>query len=134
MDVRPIPRVTIVLLAGDALMLALVTLAGLATHDELGQAGRRLWPTFLPLLAAWLLAAPHLGVFDPQKTRQVRSLWRPFWAMLLAAPLGALLRSLWLGSSAVIVDFVLVMGGLSALALLAWRCLFWVFFQRKGRN
>ena len=134
MDTRRIPRSNLILLAGDALVLALVTLVGLATHGELGQAGVRLWPTFLPLLAAWLLVAPHLAAFDPQKTLQWRSLWRPFWAMVLAAPLGVLLRSLWLGTSAIIVDFVLVMGGLCSLALLVWRILYWVFFHPKGRN
>jgi Protein of unknown function (DUF3054) len=131
MDIRRIPRFMVILLAGDAVVLALVTLAGLATHGELGQAGSRLWPTFLPLLAAWLLVAPHLDAFNPRKILQVRSLWRPFWAMLLAAPLGVLLRSLWLGTSAMIVDFVLVMGWLCALALLAWRGLYWVFFHSK---
>ncbi len=61
-----------------------------------------------------------------------RSLWRPFWAMVLAAPLGVLLRSLWLGTSTMIVDFTLVMGGLSALTLVGWRCLFWLFHHKAA--
>ena len=36
-------------------------------------------------LAAWLLTAPFLGAFDPQRMATTSQLWRPFWAMILAA-------------------------------------------------
>lgn len=104
-------------------MLALVTLVGIASHQRLPEAGSRFLPNLLPWFAAWLLIAPHLGVFDLNLVRELRQLWRPFWAMVLAAPMGGLLRAIWLGTT-VIPLFVLIMGGISALALLTWRAIY----------
>lgn len=76
--------------------------------------------TFLPALIAWLLVAPHLGAFDTHQAVEARQLWRPFWAMLLSAPLAAFLRGAWLGLT-IQPLFVAVLGGVNALAILAWR-------------
>jgi hypothetical protein len=119
-----------ILLSGDVLTLALVTLAGLGFHDELGRISARMGPTFLPLLAGWMLVAPHLRVYDMQSVIEPQSLWRPPWAMILATPFGLWLRALWLGT-AMIPIFVLVMAGISALAMLAWRSLFLVIFHKR---
>lgn len=116
-------------LAGDAITLALVTLAGFATHNELGSAGFRMLTTFIPLLVAWLLLAPHLMVYNPRCYNNPAQLWRPFWAMVLAAPLAGWLRGFWLNAP-IIPIFVLVLGGISSLALLAWRSLYWLVFAR----
>jgi len=116
-------------LAGDVITLALVTLAGFATHNELGTAGFRMLTTFIPLLVAWLLVAPHLRVYDPRCFYNPAQLWRPFWAMVLAAPLAGWVRGFWLNAP-IIPVFVLVLGGISSLALLAWRSLYWLAFAR----
>ena len=116
-------------LAGDGITLALVTLAGFARHNELGSAGFRMLTTFIPLLLAWLLVAPHLRVYDPLCTNRPSQLWRPFWAMVLAAPLAGWLRGLWLAAPIMPV-FVIVLGGISSLALLAWRSVYWLVFTR----
>lgn len=113
----------VVLLIGDTVVLLLVTLFGFASHGTLGTAGSRMLTTFLPLLAGWLLIAPHLGVFDPNRAARWQELWRPFWAAILAAPLSAWLRGVLLGA-AVLPLFVVVMGGFSSLALLAWRAIY----------
>jgi hypothetical protein len=118
------------LLGGDLLTLGLVTVFGFATHSELESAGLRMLTTFVPLTAAWLLVAPHLGAFDLNRTASWRELWRPFWAMVLAGPMAAWLRSVWLGTP-VIPIFVPVLGGVAALSLLAWRAVFWVI-QARG--
>ena len=47
-----------ILLVGDIIVLGLITLFGFATHNELGSAGLRMFTTFIPLLAAWLLLSP----------------------------------------------------------------------------
>ena len=120
------------LFLGDALTLALVTLFGFATHNTLGTAGARMLTTYLPLLLAWLLIAPHLGVYHLGRVVDFRQLWRPFWAMVLAAPFAAWMRAAWLGT-AILPVFVVVLGGVSALALLAWRLAFWVIFNRVRR-
>ena len=117
-------------LAGDMLTLALVTLAGFARHDELGTAGFRMLTTFIPLVVAWLLVAPHLGAFDLQRLSDPRQLWRPFWAMVLGAPFAGWLRGVMLNSP-VLPLFVVILGGVCALALLAWRSVFWLVFARR---
>jgi len=111
--------------------LAIVTLVGLARHGVLESApGSRFLATFLPWTVAWLLAGIPLGVFAPQTAAQPCHLWRPFWAMVLASPLGALLRAVWL-NGVVQPVFVAVFGGIAALGILAWRALYWLLVGRK---
>ena len=118
------------LLIGDILTIALVTVAGFATHAELGTAGWRMLTTFLTVLIAWGLVAPFLGVYDLQRAAQVRQLWRPFWAAVLAAPMASWIRGAWLGQ-VILPVFVFVLGGVSAVAILAWRALYWIIFLRQ---
>ncbi len=121
------------LIIGDAITLMLVTVYGFATHETLGTAGTRLLTTFIPLLVAWLLIAPYLGVYQLSLAGEFRQLWRPFWAMVLAGPFAAWMRAAWLGT-AILPVFVVVLGGVSALALLAWRFLYWVILTRAKRT
>ena len=121
---------TVWLIIGDIFTLALVTLFGFASHNELGTAGSRMLTTFLPLVFAWLLISPWLGVFDAAITSNPRQLWRPFWAMILAGPMAGWIRGAWL-QSPILPIFVVILGGVSALAILAWRALFWVITSRK---
>ncbi len=120
-----------VLILGDILALALITLIGFANHNEL-----RFFPyyrmlaSFLPLLAGWFLIAPWLGLFNPEITSNPRLLWRPVLAMLLAAPLTGLLRAVML-NSVVIPFFVLILGGSAALGMLVWRCIGWAITRNK---
>lgn len=125
----PLPQLG--LLLGDVLVLAAVTLWGFSTHDELSSAGTRLLTTFLPLVISWLLLAPHLGAFDLRRAADWRQLWRPFWAMVLAGPFAAFLRGVMLNRP-VIPIFVVVLGGISALALLVWRVLYWLLLRRSA--
>ena len=119
-----------ILLIGDILTVALVTVIGFATHDELGTAGWRMMTTFIPVLIAWGLVAPFLGAYDLQRVAQAHQLWRPFWAAVLAAPMAGWIRGIWLGQ-VILPIFVFVLGGVSALAILAWRTLFWIIFFRR---
>jgi hypothetical protein len=120
----------LVLLAGDLFVFALVTLFGFARHGELATSGARLLTTFIPLTIAWLLVAPFLGAFDKRRVADPRQLWRPFWAMILAGPMAAWLRGMLLNEPIQPV-FVAVLGGISALALLGWRSLYWFAILRK---
>ena len=118
-------------LIGDILTLGLVTVYGFASHDELGTAGSRMLTTFIPLLVAWLLIAPWLGVFNVENVTNPRQLWRPFWAMVLAGPMASWIRGAWI-QRPILPLFVVVLGGVSALALLAWRALYWVIISRRS--
>ena len=122
----------LILLAGDAAILLLVTLAGFARHGELGSAGLRLLSTFVPLCTAWALIAPFVGVYDKDSLADLWQLWRPPLAALLAAPMAGWLRGLWLGAD-IIPVFVLVIAGFTALGMLAWRLAWALWARRQAR-
>lgn len=119
------------LISGDLLVLVLVTLAGFMTHNTLTTAGSRIFSTFVPLVAAWGLIGVHVGVFDSEKFAAARQLWRPFWAMILAAPLFGLFRAWMLGVDSISATFLVIMGGIAALSMLAWRALFVFVIARR---
>jgi hypothetical protein len=120
------------LIAGDALTLILVTVFGFTTHGTLGSAGSRIVTTLAPLGLAWVMVAPFLGAYDLQRCADPRQLWRPFYAMVLAGPLAAWLRGVLLGNAPILPVFVVVLGGVSALSILAWRVIFWAVFMRRA--
>ncbi len=121
------------LFCGDIVVAALITIWGFSSHDRLTSAGFRMLTTFLPVLIAWMMVAPLLGVYDPQRAADPQQLWRPFWAMVLAGPMAALIRAFWL-DQAIAPIFVIVLGGFSALGLLAWRIMYWLIFARSGQS
>jgi hypothetical protein len=122
-----------ILILGDILVLGIITLIGFAAHSEINITSlSRMLTTFLPLLAGWFLSAPRLGLFETQKTA-FSFLWRVPFAILLAAPLTAILRAVMLNSSALPL-FTLILGGSSMIGLLIWRA-FWEWKNRlKGAN
>lgn len=122
-----------VLIAGDIITLAIVTIIGFASHGTADTAGSRMLTTFIPLVAAWLLIAPYLKVYDRNIVLEGSQLWRPLWAMVLAAPMAAWLRGLML-SSPILPVFVVILGGVSAVAILIWRGLYWLVATRLKRN
>jgi hypothetical protein len=131
MVTRRINKNHLLLLVGDMVALALVTAVGFASHGTLETAGTRLLTTYIPLAIAWLMVAPFLGAFDLRRTADPRQLWRPFWAMVLASPMAAWIRSAWLNAP-ILPLFVVILGGVSAIGLLIWRVLFLFALRRKG--
>ena len=121
-----------VLIAGDIITLAIVTVIGFASHGTADTAGSRMLTTFIPLVVAWFLIAPFLQVYDNQISRDGRQLWRPLWAMILASPMAAWLRGLML-SSPILPVFVIILGGVSAVAIFVWRGIFWLVATRMKR-
>jgi hypothetical protein len=119
------------LAGGDILVIVMVTVFGFASHGELASAGTRMLTTFIPLLAAWLMVAPFLGAYDRQRAADLRQVWRPFWAMVLAGPLAAWMRGMLLNAP-ILPLFVVILGGVSALAMLAWRTIYALAARRAG--
>lgn len=138
MQAQPSLRL-VVICAGDLVALSLVTLIGFATHGELTRLEPRLLTTLIPLVAAWVLIGPWVGVFNQKFALAPLELWRPVLAMLLSAPMAGWLRGLMLGAP-VIPVFVLILGATAALGLLIWRVLFimgvrwWGHTRIKGQN
>ncbi len=125
-------RAPVVAVVGDLLAYLVATLLGFASHRELSLADvGRMAATWIPFSTAWFGIALWLGLLDRARLAKGSSLARVVVAALLAAPLGAWLRSLWLGGEVVGI-FVVVMAGITAGLLLLWRGLFGLALRRAG--
>ena len=122
-------RERIILVIGDVVTLGIVTMIGFASHDTAGTAGTRMLTTFIPLVAAWFLIAPHLKVYEDKVANDWRQLWRPSWSMVLAAPMAGWMRGMILNAP-ILPLFVIILGGVSALGMLVWRGLFAIIMGR----
>lgn len=117
---------------GDLITLVVFTLVGFATHDRLTAGLPQMLATFIPMLAAWLVAALPVGALRLETARDFRQLWRPGWAMLLAGPLAVVLRGLLL-SRPVAPVFALVLAGSGIIAIFIWRGAFALLAARMPK-
>ena len=119
-----------ILVIGDAAAILITTFIGFATHGEADVSFLpRMAAAFFPLVTAWFLLAPFLGLFQKEITSSVKQIWRPILAMVFAAPLAAVLRGLILNAP-IIPIFAVVLGVTSAFGMLVWRGIY-VFLRRK---
>ena len=119
------------LILGDILAILVVTLTGFATHGELNTSFiSRMSALFFPLVIAWFLIAPWLGLFQHEVVSNPKQLWRPVLAMIFAAPLAAVLRGLILNAP-IIPIFVVVLAAISAFGMVLWRGIY--FFLNLNR-
>ena len=120
-----------ILILGDTLAIALLTLIGFATHGEADVSfAPRMAVLFFPLTISWFLLAPALGLFKPEITSSTRELWRPALAMIFASSLAVVLRGFLLNAP-IIPIFAAVLAGVSALGMVIWRALY-VLWNRRG--
>ena len=109
------------LITGDLLAIAILTVIGFASHGETETSYLpRMAATFVPLAVGWFALAPSLGLFEVERVRNARQLWRPALTAFFAAQLAVILRGLWLGA-AVIPLFGIILGATSALGMSVWR-------------
>ncbi|HWQ83140.1 MAG TPA: DUF3054 domain-containing protein [Anaerolineales bacterium] len=122
-------RSNLILIFGDTLVILIIAMIGFASHGTLDSSGGRLLATLVPFLVAWFASALPLQALDPQATRGW-GIIRPAWAVILAAPLGAFLRGIWLRIP-IQATFVLVMAAFLLLGLLLWRIFYnYLIFPR----
>jgi len=122
-----------VLILGDILAIAILTVIGFATHGEFGFSYlSRMGITFFPMLISWLLAATWVDLFDERVISNPQLFWRIFLAMLFAAPLAVILRATLLHSAAQPL-FTLILGSTNALGMLVWRGIYF-FVARKAEK
>lgn len=131
MDPKSSQKQLAILLIGDLAVIAFVTAFGFASHGTLGSAGLRILSTFIPLSLAWLGVAPFMGVYQVESLNRWQELFKPFWAMVVCAPLASWMRAVWL-NAAIQPLFVVVLGGVASLAILAWRIAH-RFWYTRGR-
>jgi len=120
------------LIFGDILTIAILTFIGFASHGETDLSFiPRMGTTFLPVLISWFLLAPWFGLFDEDLTADSKLPWRVPLAMLLAAPLAAVLRATLLGSAALPL-FTIILGTSFGLGMLLWRMVYGCFLRRQS--
>ena len=120
------------LVFGDLLAMAVITVIGFATHGETDASYLpRMAATFVPMTVSWFILAPALGLFEVERVRSTRQLWRPAWGAFFAAQLAVILRGLWL-NAAVLPLFGLILGGSAALGMVVWRGIWiWLIARKK---
>lgn len=115
-----------ILIPGDILAIALITLIGFATHGEAGLSFLpRVAAAFFPLVVAWFLMAPWFGLFQDEIILNARQLWRPVLTALFAAPLAAVVRGFMLNAP-IIPIFAVVLGATTAAGMVLWRGLYFL--------
>jgi hypothetical protein len=121
-----------ILILGDLLALALVTLIGFATHGEADLSFLpRMAIVYFPLSISWFLLAPALGLFQQETVSNPKQWWRPAFAMIFAASLAAVLRGFLLNAP-VIPIFAAVLAAASALGMVIWRWIWYAALKRSG--
>jgi len=121
-----------VLIIGDLIAIAVVTLIGFATHGELGLSfAPRMAVLYFPLSLAWFLLAPWFGLFRLQVVSDPRQLWRPALVMIFATPAALLVRGQLLNVP-VLPLFGLILSGSCALGMMIWRGLA-LLISRAGK-
>lgn len=119
-----------ILILGDLLAIALLTVIGFATHGETELSFLpRMAALYFPLSISWFLLAPSLGLFQKEKTSNLNQLWRPALAGLFAAPLATVLRGFLLNAP-IIPIFAAVLAGVAALGMVIWRAVYLLLSRR----
>jgi hypothetical protein len=122
------------LITGDILALAVITVIGFASHGETELSFvPRMFTTFIPLVVSWFLIAPWLRLFDALTISNLKQIWRPPLAMLLAAPMTAILRAAMLNAVALPL-FTVILGGSAALGMLVWRTVWYLLYKKSLSN
>ncbi|MCC7119338.1 MAG: DUF3054 domain-containing protein [Anaerolineales bacterium] len=120
------------LLFGDVIVIAIVTLIGFATHDELSlQFLARMAAMFFPLAGAWIILGFWLNLFEPQSAANLKALWNVALATLFAVPLAFLVRGLLLNGMPIVPIVGVVFIGVTAVGLLLWRSVYYLYVKNK---
>ena len=120
-----------ILILGDIIALAILTVVGFATHGETGFSFLpRMGVIYLPMLFGWFVLSPWFGLSDEQVITNPKNLWRIILAMLFISPLAATLRAALLGA-AMLPLFPLILGGSNAIGMMVWRWIY-IFIAKRA--
>jgi FlaA1/EpsC-like NDP-sugar epimerase len=113
----------IALVTGDMFVLILFVLLGRASHSV--QAGQGALMAFVntaaPFILAWVLVGTVVGMYSGRALYPLgRVIWRTALADLIAAPLGVVMRAVWLARP-VAASFVVVAMLVTLVMMLIWR-------------
>jgi hypothetical protein len=117
---------------GDLVAIALVTVIGFATHGETSLAFLpRMGILFFPLSLGWLALGPWFGLFRAGEIAKPQHIWRAALAMVFVGPLALVVRGLILNAP-IIPIFAVVLIGVSALGIAIWRAAAMLLVRRLG--
>lgn len=134
----PDPLAALFLMLGDIVTLLLFVYIGQADHELVDAENpvRGLLLASLPFIITWLVAATVLGTYrvsaEDLQWRVV--LLRLTNAWLVAAPLGIILRAVWLDRAVIPTAFVLAALGFGGVMLLAWRAAYILVWRSRHRD
>ena len=122
-----------ILILGDIVSLAILTVIGFATHGETGFSFLpRMGVIWLPMLFGLFVLTPWFGLSDEQVIANPRNLWRIILVMFFVAPLAATVRAALLGA-AMLPLFPLILGGSNAIGMMVWRWIY-IFIARRAAS
>ena len=123
----------LILLIGDALALLVFVFIGERDHGIAdSQPALRLLLTAGFFYLPWVAAGWMLDAFPTQAPASMRFLLgRSLNAWLIAAPLGALLRSFVNGTGVILSPFLAVTLVVGGCFMLGWRCIFMLIVRRR---
>jgi hypothetical protein len=125
------PMMPSILVIGDLLMLALFVFIGERDHAISDPQPVLRWLiTTAEFVLPWLIAAWALGAYRAELTTRT-FLGKTITAWLIAAPLGALLRSFVNGSGVIASTFLVVTLCVGGLMLIAWH---WIYARLARRG
>ena len=119
-----------ILILGDVVTLACLTVIGFATHGETGTSFLpRMAAAFFPMAFGWFVLAPWFGLFDAFIIQLPRTLLRIPLVFLFSAPLAVILRAAILNTAGIPV-FVLALGTTNAIGMMVWRVIYMKFLNK----
>lgn len=112
------------LILGDSVALAVLTVIGFATHGETELSFLpRMAAIYFPALLGWFILTPWFGLFNETIISEPKNLLRIPLALLFIAPFAIILRGALLNAAALSL-FALIFGGSNALGMMFWRWLY----------
>lgn len=119
-----------VLLLGDILALAIVTIVGFVTHGEGSlEYLPRMAAAFIPLAIAWSILAPWFDLFNPPVSFDFKAFGKLVLAVTFAAPLALVFRGILLNAP-ILPIFAVVFTLTSVFGLIIWRAIHLLFFKK----
>jgi hypothetical protein len=119
-----------ILILGDIITLALITLIGFVSHGESDSSYLpRFFAAFIPLLVSWFLLITWFGLLNQEITNEAKKLLLIPLAMIFVIPLAAFLRGLILNSP-IQPMFVIAFYATNTIGILIWRGIY-IFIAKR---
>lgn len=122
-----------ILILGDIITLAFVTLIGFVSHGESDASYLpRFFAAFIPLLISWFGFTRWVGLLDEEIVNEPKNLFCIPLAMIFVIPLAAFLRGLILNSP-IQPMFVIAFYATNTIGMLIWRLVYFTVVRQTHK-